>query len=103
MVVSFVGNFTLQKKPILKACYDEMLKAPDLKSIVLNFQGVSSIDAEGIRPMAQFQQLVRENYKLYLCSLSPSVEKSLTDAGVLRKFEVFPDLMKALQAIVNGT
>ncbi len=100
-MISFLGEVTSDCIPIFNACFKEVNSVTSTSDVVLNFQGVYDVDASGIRPLAQLQIILRDKFRIYLCCLKSSIEKELEEAGILRRQEVFPDLLKTVQFIIN--
>lgn len=102
LVASFTGTFDENCGTLLQRCIEEIRQNKDVRFVVLNMQGATAIDPGAIRAFAQFQVFLREGRKMYLCSLSNTVEKSLNDAGILRTTEIGTDLMSVLQLILKS-
>ena len=98
-----MGSVSAASNVIFKGCIGEIDTSNTTSDVILNFQGVHSIDPDGVRAIAQLQLSLRSHYRIYLCCLSSDVTRLLNEFGILRNEEVFPDLLKAIQAIMNLT
>jgi anti-anti-sigma factor len=63
----------------------------DVKNLVLNCKGVSSIDEEAAETLVQLQQQFYENGASFvICALQPTVETALNNMGLLELMNVTP-------------
>lgn len=100
-VVTFQGSFTQNDVGTLENCLNE-IRSEASQYVILNLGGVSAVDQETCRPLTLFQNGIRVDSKLYLCSIQENPGKLLRGAGVLRESEVVPDLLACLQNILAG-
>jgi hypothetical protein len=99
-VISFTGSLSPNDAELLHGCLAEAVSEP-ARHYILNLGGMKGVDLDASRPFTLFQQGLRAESKLYLCSLPPEVARTLKGGGVIREGEIFPDLLTCLQAILN--
>lgn len=99
-VITLKGSLTPNDEETLDACLREA-KAEPAQYYILNMAGLIASESGTSRPFTLFQQGIRASAKLFLCDLQPEVGRELKAEGVIRESEVHPDLMTALQAILN--
>lgn len=99
-VITFKGSLAPNDADVLEACTSEALKEL-ARYYILNMSGMRDAEAGASRPFALFQQALRAKSKLYLSDLQGDASRILKAEGVIRDTEVLPDLMSALQAILN--
>lgn len=99
-VITFKGSMTPNDAETLDTCLKEATSQP-ARYFILNMAGLVNAEAAVSRPFTLFQQGLRASSKLFLCDLQPDAGRVLKGEGVVRESEVMPDLMTALQSILN--
>jgi len=99
-VVSFQGALSPNDVDILEECLKEATSTP-VRYLVLNLAGLKGADPTAARPFTLFLQALRSGSKIYLCDLQAEPGRILKASGVIRESEVQPDILTALQAILN--
>jgi anti-anti-sigma regulatory factor len=99
-VISLTGSLKGSDAEVLDACLKEATSSP-VRYFVLNLAGMQVDDIAATRPFTIFQQGLRAGFKLYLCNLQPEAYRLLRTGGIIREPETMPDLLSALQAIMN--
>ena len=99
-VVTLTGSFTPQDAEVLNQCKTEIISQETLY-IIINMGGINSMEPDVFRIFTLFQHELRERAKLMLCDIFPKAEMLMKSGGVIRDSEIFPDLVSALQEILN--
>lgn len=102
VVASFQGCLNERNQHLLKKCLEEITALQNLRYVVLNLQGLSSVESGAIRSFTIVQSALRERYKLYLCNLGDGLVRELSSSGVIRDQELQKDLMATLQLILKS-
>ena len=99
-VVTFKGSLAPADGDTLDLCLNEAT-GELARFYILNLSGLREAEPAASRPFALFQQALRAKSKLYLCDLQSDPGRVLKAEGVVRETELVPDLMSALQTILN--
>lgn len=99
-VVSLIGAVQPGQEAVLQKSLEETTNAPT-RYLVLNMGGVSGFEIEMGRAFTIYQQNLRSHARLFVCNLDPKVLGILKSSGLIREGEVVPDLMGALQQILQ--
>lgn len=99
-VITFSGSISPNDTEVLETCLKEATSEP-ARYYVLNLGGLQAVEPGASRPFTRFQQELRQGSRLYLCDLQGEAGRTLKAEGLVRESELQPDLLTALQAILN--
>ena len=98
LVLVLLGRLDANALSILERCRDEALAFDGIRSVIIDFAGVTSIGLETTRALTQLQTSIRADEKeIRISSLAREFREKLEKKGILRVRELAPSLAEAVR------
>ena len=102
LVVTYNGKLDARGEVVFATCLSEVL-GHEPKAVVMNFQGVTDIENGQFFTFVKAQSSIRDSRcELALCELDPDLKAKLMKNGVVRSYEIFDNLVNALQSSMKA-
>lgn len=100
VVVSIIGNITRNDVDAVMVCKTEILSGPSPRAVILNFKGLTLVEAIAFRELTLLQHDVRKiKSEIRIVGLSLPMRNLLSEKGVIRANEVGNSLIDVLNSL----
>jgi len=100
LVISLLGAGTKANETIIEKCQKEISEKQGIKSVVVSFQDVSSLDFAGAAALVRLQKSIRDRPSaVRICCLKTDFRIRLDDRGAIRTQEICKDLAESLKSL----
>jgi len=100
LVISLLGAVTKANEMVIEKCQKEISEKQGIKSVVISFQDVSSLDFAGAAALVRLQKTIRDRPSaLRICCLKIDFRVRLEDRGAIRTPEICKDLAESLKSL----